>query len=127
MRRATGACVGGRRAWAGRRVAPAPASLHVLELRCAAAADLSTPHPAAPPPPPPLHQVYFGSWPDVAEEGPRRYGPQAAGWVRVRDGWTLRDALARPDHTMPGVPTFFVVANGTDFRERFLEGDIPLL
>ncbi|PSC72268.1 tetratricopeptide repeat 4-like protein [Micractinium conductrix] len=74
-----------------------------------------------------LTEVYFGSWPDVAEEGPRRYGPQAAGWVRVRDGWTLRDALARPDHTMPGVPTFFVVANGTDFRERFLEGDIPLL
>lgn len=72
-------------------------------------------------------QVYFGSWPEVAEEGPQRYGPKAAGWVRVREGWTLRDVLARPDHVVPGVPTFFVLAKGTDFRDRFLEGDMPLL
>lgn len=72
-------------------------------------------------------QVYFGSWPEVAEEGPQRYGPKAAGWVRVREGWTLRDVLARPDHVVPGVPTFFVLAKGTDFRDRFLEGDMPLI
>ncbi|KAL4450020.1 hypothetical protein ABPG77_010689 [Micractinium sp. CCAP 211/92] len=74
-----------------------------------------------------LTEVYFGSWPEVAEEGPQRYGPKAAGWVRVREGWTLRDVLARPDHVVPGVPTFFVLAKGTDFRDRFLEGDMPLL
>lgn len=71
-------------------------------------------------------QVYFGGWPDVHEEGPQRYGPNAAGWVRVQEGWTLRDALARPDHIIPGIPAFFVLAKGTDFRQRFLEGDIPL-
>lgn len=74
-----------------------------------------------------LGEVYFGGWPEVAEEGPQRYGPNAAGWVRVREGWTLRDVLGRPDHIIPGIPALFVLAKGTDFRQRFLEGDIPLL
>lgn len=72
-------------------------------------------------------QVYFGGWPEVSEEGPQRYGPNAAGWVRVSEGWTLRDALAREDHIIPGIPAFFVLAKGSDFRQRFLDGDIPLL
>lgn len=76
---------------------------------------------------PPTPQVYFGGWPEVADEGPQRYGPKAAAWVRVQEGWTLRDALARPDHVIPGVPAFFVLARGSDFRERFLEGEMPLL
>lgn len=63
----------------------------------------------------------------MAEEGPRRYGPNTAGWVRVQEGWSLADVLARPDHIIPGVPAFFVLAKGTDFRQRFLEGDLPLL
>ena len=75
----------------------------------------------------PCVQVFFGGWPEVQEEGPRRYGPEAAGWVQVHEGWTLRDVLARPDHTMPGVPAFFVLAKGSDFRRQFLEGDVPLL
>lgn len=74
-----------------------------------------------------LTEAFFGSWPDVLEEGPQRYGPKAAAWVRVKESWTLRDVLARPDHIVPGVPTFFVLAKGTDFKERFLEGDLPLL
>lgn len=84
--------------------------------------------PCAPPRPAPRPpQVYYGGWPEVADEGPQRYGPKAAGWVRVQESWTLRDALARPDHVVPGVPAFFVLAGGTPFRERFLEGDLPLL
>lgn len=83
--------------------------------------------PKAPPPLPPPPQAFFGSWPEVQEEGPRRYGPNAATWVRVQEGWTLRDALCRPDHIIPGVPAFFVLARGTDFRDAFLQGDLPLL
>ena len=74
-----------------------------------------------------LEEVYFGGWPEgVAEEGPQRYGPNAAAWVRVKERWTLRDALSRPDHVVPGVPAFFVLAKGSDFRQRFLDGDLPL-
>ena len=75
----------------------------------------------------PARQAFFGGWPEVSEEGPQRYGPRAAGWVRVQEGWTLRDALDRPDHVVPGVPVFFVLADGSDFKERFLDGDLPLL
>ncbi|KAI7844146.1 hypothetical protein COHA_002281 [Chlorella ohadii] len=74
-----------------------------------------------------LTEAFFGSWPEVQEEGPRRYGPNAAGWVRVDERWTLREALSRPDHVVPGVPAFFVLAKGTQFRDAFLEGDMPLL
>lgn len=74
-----------------------------------------------------LTEAFFGSWPEVEEEGPQRYGPNAAAWVRVQEGWTLRDALSRPDHVIPGIPAFFVLAKGTDFRQRFLDGDMPLL
>lgn len=74
-----------------------------------------------------LEEVYFGGWPEgVTEEGPQRYGPNAAAWVRVKESWTLRDALSRPDHVVPGVPAFFVLAKGSDFRQRFLDGDLPL-
>ena len=57
----------------------------------------------------------------------QRYGHKAAGWVRVRENWTMRDALSRPDHVIPGIPVFFVLAADTDFRERLLSGDMPLL
>jgi hypothetical protein len=74
-----------------------------------------------------LVEALYGGWPAAKEEGPRRYGPDAAGWVRVREGWTLGEALSREDHVVPGIPVFFVLAAGTPFRERFLEGDVPLL
>ena len=74
-----------------------------------------------------LVEALYGSWPEVAEEGPQRYGPRAAGWRAVDERWTLRDALARPDHVVPGIPVFFVLARGTPFEARFLEGDLPLL
>lgn len=74
-----------------------------------------------------LAEALHGGWPEARDEGPKRYGPDAAGWVRVREGWALADALGRPDHVVPGIPVFFVLAKGTDFRERFLSEDMPLL
>ena len=73
-------------------------------------------------------QVLHGGWPQGAEEeGPQRYGPQAADWQRVRQQQTLGSLLSQGDYVVPGVPLLFVTARGTEFRERFLAGDVPLL
>ncbi|KAI8468871.1 MAG: hypothetical protein J3K34DRAFT_454284 [Monoraphidium minutum] len=65
-----------------------------------------------------------GRWPEGADAdaaGPSRYGPRAAQWERVDEGSSLREVLTRPGHVVPGVPLFWVLAKGTDFRQRFLE------
>ena len=54
---------------------------------------------------------------------PQRYGPHAARWVRAREQAMLSELLAAPDFVMPGVPVFFVVAQGTVYRDRFLASD----
>ena len=73
-------------------------------------------------------QVLHGGWPETGEEeGPQRYGSKAADWQRVREQQTLGSLLSRADYVVPGVPLLFVTAKGTDFRERFLAGDVPLL
>ena len=72
-------------------------------------------------------KVLHGGWPEVEEQGPARYGAKAAGWVRVNEKWTLADALGRPDHVVPGIPVFFVLAKGSPFRQQFLDNDVPLL
>jgi hypothetical protein len=43
--------------------------------------------------------------------------------VRVDPAATLGAVLAAPDHVVPGVPVFFVVAAGTAFRDRFLAAE----
>ena len=40
---------------------------------------------------------------------------------------TLQEILQRSDLVIPGIPAFFVVAKGTDFRERFLSQEQALL
>ena len=66
-------------------------------------------------------QVLHGGWPAGAvEKMPQRYGPHAARWVRAREQASLVDLLAAPDFVVPGVPMFFVVAQGTMYRDRFL-------
>ena len=55
-----------------------------------------------------------------AEEGPKRYGKAAAKWERVDERKSLREALTAPGHVVPGLPLFWVVARGTEYRERFL-------
>ena len=72
--------------------------------------------------------MLHGGWPDSSEdEGPQRYGLKAATWRPVQEQQTLGDLLAQPDYVVPGVPVLFVTAKGTEFRERFLAGDVPLL
>ena len=72
-------------------------------------------------------QVLYGGWPqDLRDEGPQRYGPKAAKWQQVREASLLGELLSQPDYVIPGVPVFFVVAKGTDYRERFLSDEIPL-
>jgi len=61
-------------------------------------------------------QALHGGWPAGASDaGPQRYGARAARWVRVDPAATLGAVLAAPDHVVPGVPVFFVVAAGTAF------------
>ena len=73
-------------------------------------------------------QVLYGGWPEGAEEeGPQRYGPKAASWHRVEEQHNLGWLLSQPDYVIPGIPLLFVTAQGTDFRERFLAGEISLL
>ncbi len=69
-------------------------------------------------------QALHGGWPAGASDaGPQRYGARAARWVRVDPAATLGAVLAAPDHVVPGVPVFFVVAAGTAFRDRFLAAE----
>ncbi len=53
--------------------------------------------------------------------GPKRYGADAARWEKVDENMSLREVLTRPGHVIPGVPLFWVVAKGTEYRRRFLE------
>lgn len=54
------------------------------------------------------------------KHAPRRYGKQAATWQLVDQSLTLGEILSRPDYVVPGVPLFFAVAKGTEYRTRFL-------
>lgn len=47
--------------------------------------------------------------------------------MRVDEGWTLRECLDRPDHVVPGIPVFFVLARRSSIRQQFLDNDMPLL
>ena len=70
-----------------------------------------------------LVQAMAGKWPEGVDrdaEGPKRYGPEAARWCRVDERQSLKDALLEPGHVVPGLPLFWVVAKGTEYRDRFL-------
>jgi tetratricopeptide (TPR) repeat protein len=73
-----------------------------------------------------LIEAMHGGWPNVVEEGPERYGPTAAQWVRVDENLTLGELLCREDHVAPGIPVMFVLAKNTPFKTRFLSGDVPM-
>jgi hypothetical protein len=74
-----------------------------------------------------LTEALYGGWPSVPEEGPSRYGQQAAGWVRVDEKKTLGETLREQACIVPGIPAFFVLSANTSFKTRFLEGELPLL
>jgi hypothetical protein len=72
---------------------------------------------------PQLAEAMAGRWPEGLDrdaEGPKRYGAAAARWARADEALSLREVLTRPGHIVPGTPMFFVVARGTEYRERFL-------
>lgn len=63
-----------------------------------------------------------GSWPGGREWDPvRRYGPQAVRPVLVDPRKPLGDVLREEGHVIPGIPVFFVLARGTEYRDKFLE------
>eukprot|EP00889_Picochlorum_renovo_P001173 jgi/Picre1/28203/NNA_003609.t1 len=74
-----------------------------------------------------LIEALFGGWPSVADQGPERYGPQGATWIRVNTAHTLGQVISRDDHVIPGVPVFFILSKTTPFKNDFLEGNMPLL
>jgi hypothetical protein len=71
-----------------------------------------------------LVHAMAGQWPEGldrdTEGGPSRYGQAAARWAKVDEALSLREVLTAPGHVVPGAPLFFVVARGTEYRERFL-------
>lgn len=72
-------------------------------------------------------QVLYGGWPqDLKDVAPQRYGPCASKWCRVKESKLLGELLSQPDYVIPGIPVFFIVSGGTDYRERFLSDEIPL-
>ena len=72
--------------------------------------------------------MLYGGWPEDAQDaGPARYGPQAANWHKIEEQHTLGWLLSQSDYVIPGIPVLFVTAQGSDFRDRLLSGEIPLL
>lgn len=73
-------------------------------------------------------QALHGNWPELQQHagsgGPQRYGQQASHWVLVDPKQSLREVLLRPDHLVPGVPLFWVLARDTDYQQRFLAEDL---
>ncbi|KAL0051529.1 hypothetical protein WJX82_009385 [Trebouxia sp. C0006] len=84
-------------------------------------------HAARPLPLEQLTEVLYGGWPqDLQDAAPQRYGPKASKWCRVSEKLLLGEVLAKPDYVIPGIPVFFVVSKGSDYRKRFLSDEIPL-
>ena len=38
----------------------------------------------------------------------------------------LGEILSKPDCVIPGIPVFFVVSKGSEYRKRFLSDEVPL-
>lgn len=60
---------------------------------------------------------------DISEHAPTKYGEHAVSWVEVEEWKTIRDIVEEPGHIVPGVPTFFVLAKGSQYHELFLASD----
>eukprot|EP00884_Botryococcus_braunii_P014826 jgi/Botrbrau1/23344/Bobra.0051s0004.1 len=79
-------------------------------------------HAASPLSKPALVEVLAGGWPsDMSHKEPSRYGPKSARLKGVDESCSLADVLRQEDYVMPGIPVFFLLAEGTPFMQRFLE------
>lgn len=67
-----------------------------------------------------------GQWPEWTKEeaAPSRYGQNASHWMAVQEDCSLQQVLLQPDHIVPGVPLFWVLAKGTAYKERFLAEEL---
>ena len=69
-----------------------------------------------------LAQALMGKWPQGKDaDEVKRYGDKAVQAVRVNPKHSIRETCLRMGHVVPGIPTFFVVAKGTPYRDKFLE------
>jgi len=74
-----------------------------------------------------ITDVFTGRSPrGFSDSGPKRTGESKSGWVRVDETLALGEILQNPDYVIPGVPVFFVVAKGTEFRQRFLADETKI-
>lgn len=84
-------------------------------------------HAAKPLPLDQLVEVLYGGWPqDLKDAAPQRYGPKASKWCIVKQASLLGEILSKPDYVIPGIPVFFVVSRGSEYRKRFLSDEVPL-
>uniref|UniRef100_A0A383V5T9 Cns1/TTC4 wheel domain-containing protein n=1 Tax=Tetradesmus obliquus TaxID=3088 RepID=A0A383V5T9_TETOB len=66
-----------------------------------------------------------GKWPERdPQAGPKRYGSSSSHWVPVDESLSLRQVLLAPDHVIPGVPLFWVLARDTQYQARFLAEEL---
>jgi len=69
-----------------------------------------------------LAQAFTDGWPEGGEfEEVKRYGKEAVRPVQVDVDKALGATLREAGHVIPGVPMFFVLAKGSEYRDRFLQ------
>lgn len=72
-----------------------------------------------------LVQALHGDWPELSEDVVlKRHGQGSSHWVTVDENMTLKEILLQPNHIVPGVPLFWVLAQGTTYRDRFLSEEL---
>lgn len=58
---------------------------------------------------------------DPELHSPDMYGDNAAYFVEVKEDLSIHEILSEANCIIPGVPTFFIVAKGSKYHQRFLE------
>ncbi|WIA28095.1 hypothetical protein OEZ86_010677 [Tetradesmus obliquus] len=72
-----------------------------------------------------LVDALHGKWPERdPQAGPKRYGSSSSHWVPVDESLSLQQVLLAPDHVIPGVPLFWVLARDTQYQARFLAEEL---
>jgi hypothetical protein len=66
-----------------------------------------------------------GQWPEPdPQAGPKRYGKSGSHWTAVNESLSLQQVLLQPEHVVPGVPLFWVLARDTEYQARFLAEEL---
>jgi len=51
----------------------------------------------------------------------KKAGNNKRRWIKVKPTTSIKKALSHPDHIVPGVPIFYVVVNGSRYKDVFLQ------